>query len=56
MHLGLGENDRVINILESAAEPGLSFQPYLWPEYEALFPDPRFQRALQRLGLPLPSQ
>jgi hypothetical protein len=30
----------------------VSFQPYLWPEYEPLFDNPRFIAVLEKFGLP----
>jgi tetratricopeptide (TPR) repeat protein len=52
IHLGLADYERTLEILESAPQPGVSFQPYLWPEYEKLLPDPRFQAVLAKFGLP----
>jgi hypothetical protein len=54
IYLGLGERDRVLEILERAQQPGVSFQPYLWLEYEAFHSDTRFQAVLLKFGLPLP--
>ncbi len=53
--LGLSDRDGVIDALERSDAPGVSFQPYLWPEYEAYFNDPRFRAVLERFGLPLPT-
>jgi serine/threonine protein kinase/tetratricopeptide (TPR) repeat protein len=55
IYLGLGDDERTIEVLEQANEAGVSFQPYLWPEYERLFAEPRFERVLQRLGYPTES-
>ena len=54
IYLGLDDRDRVLEILERAPEAGVSFQPYLWPEYEAFHSDPRFQAVLVKFGLPRP--
>jgi TolB-like protein/Tfp pilus assembly protein PilF len=52
IHLGLGDDDRTIAVLEQSDEVGVSFQPYLWPEYERLFDNPRFRAVLDKFGLP----
>ncbi len=42
--------------LEQSDAPGVSFQPYLWPEYQSYYDDPRFRAVLERFGLPLPAE
>ena len=54
IYLGLGDDDRTIAVLERADEAGVSFQPYLWPEYERLFGNPRFGAVLEKFRLPVP--
>lgn len=56
IHLGLGDRERVLETLEQSPEAGVSFQPYLWPEYEAYHSDPRFLAILAKFGLPRPPQ
>jgi tetratricopeptide (TPR) repeat protein len=53
IHLGLGDREAVLETLERAPEAGVSFQPYLWPEYETYHSDPRFRAALEKFSLPL---
>ena len=53
--LGLGDSEGVVAALEQPDVPGVSFQPYLWPEYRAYHDDPRFRAVLEKFGLPLPS-
>ena len=56
IYVGLGDHERVIEVVESAPGAALVwFHPYGWPEYEPLFAEPRFLRALARLGLPTPA-
>jgi TolB-like protein/Tfp pilus assembly protein PilF len=54
VYLGLGDHEGVLAVLEEASEADVSFQPYLWPEYEALHSNKRFQAVLRKFGLPLP--
>ncbi len=56
IHLGLGNDEKTLEVLEEAAEANVSFQPYLWPEYERLFGEPRFAHILERLRYPKPSR
>ncbi|HXV59461.1 MAG TPA: hypothetical protein VEK15_02120 [Vicinamibacteria bacterium] len=56
IHLGLGDRERLLEILEKANESGVSFQPYLWPEYEEYHDDPRFRKVLEKFSLPLPPE
>ncbi len=53
VYLGLGEHERVLDVLDSAPEAGVSFQPYLWPEYEPLLSHPRMAAVLKRHGIPI---
>jgi tetratricopeptide (TPR) repeat protein len=55
-HLGLGELDAALTCIERAYAPGDCQWPYFLaaPVYEPLFRFERFQRVLERIGLPLP--
>lgn len=53
IYLGLGDRERVLETLEQGEEPGVAFQPYLWPEYQAYQGDPRFETIMRRFGLPV---
>ena len=52
IYLGLGDDERTLDVLEKAGGASVSFQPYLWPEYERLSSQPRFLRILKRPGYP----
>ena len=54
IYLGLGDREAVLGILEQATEAGVSFQPYLWPEYETYYSEPRFRAVFEKFSLPLP--
>ena len=54
VYLVLGDRERVLETLEQSPAAGVSFQPYLWPEYEAYHSDPRFLAILGKFGLPPP--
>ena len=54
IHIALGDTASALSIIEQSQEASVSFQPYLWPEYESLWHEPRFQPVLERFGLPLP--
>jgi len=56
IHLALGDSERALAALERADRAGISFSPYLWPEWSALFPYPRFDHILRRFGLPTPQE
>lgn len=56
IHLGRADYEAVLDVLERSSEAGVSFQPYLWPEYRVLFTDARFRALLENFRLPLPSQ
>ena len=53
IYLGLGDREAVLKTLEQAPEAGVSFQPYLWPEYETYHSEPRFRAVLEKISLPL---
>lgn len=53
-HVGLGNDEQALDWLERAADEGSMghFMPNVEPEWDALRDIPRFQRLLQRLGVP----
>jgi len=53
IYLGLGDQEAVLGVLEAAPESNISFMPYMWPEYEAMLDNPRFQVVLRRFGFPV---
>ena len=55
IYLGLGDDERTIEVLQQANEASVSFQPHLWPEYERLFSNARFTTVLAKHGIPLPA-
>jgi serine/threonine protein kinase/tetratricopeptide (TPR) repeat protein len=54
IYLGLGDDEQTLAVLEQADESSVSFQPFLWPEYERLFGDPRLHAVLEKFRLPPP--
>jgi tetratricopeptide (TPR) repeat protein len=54
IHVALGDKERALTIIEQSEDASVSFQPYLWPEYELLWNEPRFRLAVTRFGLPEP--
>ena len=57
IHIGLGDHDRAIELLEKSYEEHSHWLIYLHqdPSMDALRDDPRFQDLLRRVGLPDPS-
>ena len=56
IHLGLGDRDRALTVLEAACESRDIEVPDLSGELTDLLKDePRFRAVLQRMGLPPPS-
>jgi TolB-like protein len=52
IYLALGDHEATLGVLERATEAGVSFQPFLWPQYRDLWADSRFQAVLDRFNLP----
>jgi tetratricopeptide (TPR) repeat protein len=54
VYVATGDDELALTALEEAEKGGISFLPYLLPQWKPLFSDPRFLAVLQRFGLPLP--
>ena len=54
VYVATGDHELALAALEEAENGAISFLPYLLPQWEPLFSNPRFLAVLERFGLPPP--